>query len=74
MEVIRHFKCQKGCGSITPFDLAAVSRRNSNFVTCSNCGKKWMATIMPSCCRVDVRFVWEENGKILVTIQSFGKV
>jgi hypothetical protein len=76
MDTIRQFKCIKGCNSLTPFDLRYIAKPNTNFVICSKCGRRWEATALPSCCRIDIRFACGDikPGNTLVSIQSFNKV
>ena len=76
METIRQFRCIKGCNSLTPFDLRYIAKAGTNFVVCSKCNRKWDATVLPSCCRIDIRFACGDVNikNALVNIQSFNRV
>lgn len=71
---IRQFKCPAPCNTYTPLDLSKITKPNMNFVICPKCGKRWDATSLPSCCKVDIRFACSQaNKKTLYTIQSFSR-
>lgn len=76
MSTIRYFICGlSNCHSMTAFDLKEVKKPNKNIITCSNCGKQWVATITSSCCGLNIKFVSIERGskKPIVFIKSFPK-
>lgn len=76
MQSPRQFKCNlAGCGAFTAFDMYDMSKPGKNLVDCQNCKRRWLATIVPSCCKVDIMFVLEvESGfKTRTSLQSFPK-
>lgn len=75
--VIRYFKCPvSGCGEKTAFDTLKIAKPNTNFVVCSKCKRKFFATVLPSCCHLQVLFVSTNRlfGQNIKSIQSFSKV
>jgi hypothetical protein len=76
MQYPRQFKCSiNSCNQYTAFDLKTINVPSNNFVICEHCQRKWYATIMPSCCKIDILFVLEvpQGNKPRTSLQSFMK-
>lgn len=72
---IRYFKCPiTNCKESTQFNTKEIIQPNKNFLICSKCNKKWIATLRQSCCgRETFLFVSHETSSKppIRSVQSF---